>query len=507
MTPRKIVLALSCALAAQLAPARDNTAAGAHAAHYAATSRYYGQLVAGSSPKLAELTLFTTLMPKGADLHHHYSGAIYVETYLDWTEALGYCIYRATDPALKIEKFKVGTGKPTPLTDAQKAQCISVEQVRNDNGFYRELLTRWSDKDYGNHVHDQPPPDKQFFDTFGYFGAVSDYNYNLALKHLKARALDENLGYMETMLKGGPALYNVADYSPLLDQLPANATVEQVEEALIRSYTYLRTDAATQQSIEHYLQTHREAAAGVDDESFRLRFLSYVSRNSAASTVFSSLYTAFEAAVRGPELIVGVNIVGPENGIVAMRDYALHMRMFQFLKKQPRFKDVKLALHAGELVLGMVPPEGLRSHIREAVTVAGAERIGHGIDIAHEAGALELMAQMKQRPVAVEVNLSSNEFILGVKGDAHPVLLYARQGVPFVLSTDDAGVSRNNLSGEYMLYASRYKASYAELKRVAYNGVRYSFLPPQLKQEETARLDRRFAEFEARMAQVARGTR
>jgi adenosine deaminase/adenosine deaminase CECR1 len=126
------------------------------------------------------------------------------------------------------------------------------------------------------------------------------------------------------------------------------------------------------------------------------------------------------------------------------------------------------------------------------------------VDIAHESDAVELMALMKQRPVAVEVNLTSNDFILGVKGDAHPVLLYARHGVPFVLSTDDAGVSRNNLSGEYMLYASRYKPDYAELKQIAYNSVRYSFLPPQLKQQEMTRLDKRFAEFEARIARLPR---
>src|SRR6185436_10418768 len=107
---------------------------------------------------------------------------------------------------------------------------------------------------------------------------------------------------------------------------------------------------------------------------------------------------------------------------------------------------------------------------------AGANRIGHGVDIAHETDAAELMAVMKQRPVVVEVNLTSNAFILGVKDEAHPVRLYARHGVPFVISTDDAGVSRTNLSGEYLLYASRYKPSYDELKRVVYNSIRYSFL-------------------------------
>jgi adenosine deaminase/adenosine deaminase CECR1 len=498
----QVLLALCCALASQLAPARDNSAA-AQQADFAATRNHYRQLLAGPTPNVAELTLFTNLLPKGADLHHHYSGAIYVETYLDWAAALKLCIYRVTDPALGVEKFKVET-QPQAMSEAKKAVCAGVDEVRADNGFYRELLTRWSDKDYDNHVHDQPPPDKQFFDTFGYFGAVSDYNYNLALKHLKARALDENLGYMETMLRGGPSLRNVPAYSPLLDTLPADASAEQLEEALIRAFTYLRNDLATQQAIADYIKLHEEAAQGVDDDRFRLRFLAYVSRNSAPSVVFSSLYTSFVAATRSP-LIVGVNIVGPENGIVAMRDYSLHMKMFAFLKRQ--FPQVKPAMHAGELVLGMVPPEGLRSHIREAVMVAGAERIGHGVDIAHEEGALELLALMKQRPVAVEVNLSSNAFILGVKDEAHPLKLYARHGVPFVLSTDDPGVSRNNLSAEYLLYATRYKPDYAALKQLSYDSVRYSFLPAALKQEELTRLDRRFAAFEARIARLPRAPR
>jgi adenosine deaminase/adenosine deaminase CECR1 len=108
---------------------------------------------------------------------------------------------------------------------------------------------------------------------------------------------------------------------------------------------------------------------------------------------------------------------------------------------------VKLALHAGELSLGMVQPEGLTFHIKDAIDVAGANRIGHGMDIAHESNPLAIMKKMRDAKIAVEVNLSSNDFILGIKEQAHPVTLYRKYGVPFVLSTDDAGVSRNNLSG------------------------------------------------------------
>ena len=463
-----------------------------------ATRGHYSQLISGNMPRVAELGLFVNMLPKGGDLHHHYSGAIYAETYLDWVEAQNYCIYHATDTVLKTEKFRIES-KPEDLSGPARAFCISADAVRKDNAFYRELLKRWSDKDYDNHFHEQPAPDQQFFDTFGYFGMVSDYNFNNGLRSLKARAQAENLGYLETMLKGSPAI-DKPELATLLNVLNPSSSTKQIEEAFTFAYKLLAGDADTSAKIDEYVKSLEVAAAGIDDKSFRLRFQALVSRNSVPARVFSSLYTSFASAGRS-RLVVGVNIVGPENGNVAMRDYSLHMKMFAFLKQ--RFPNVKLALHAGELALGMVPPEGLRSHIREAVLVAGADRIGHGVDIAHEAEAPELLNIMKQRKIAVEINLTSNAFILGVKNEAHPLPLYARYAVPFVISSDDTGVSRNNLSSEYLLYVSRYKPSYDELKRTVYNSIRYSFLPEDEKHEEMAKLDKGFTAFEARIARFA----
>src|SRR6218665_3643335 len=181
-----------------------------------------------------------------------------------------------------------------------------------------------------------------------------------------------------------------------------------------------------------------------------------------------------------------------------MRDYSLHIQMFKFMKA--RYPDVKLALHAGELALGMVPPEGLKFHITEAVGVAGAQRIGHGIDISHERDALRLIQTLRERDIPIEVNLTSNEFILGVKGAAHPVELYRKHGVPFIISTDDSGVTRHTLSNEYVLFASRYKPTYTEVKKLSYDSLRYAFLPEADKQRLKKQLDTRFAKFEADIA-------
>ncbi|HEY5801768.1 MAG TPA: adenosine deaminase, partial [Burkholderiaceae bacterium] len=207
------------------------------------------------------------------------------------------------------------------------------------------------------------------------------------------------------------------------------------------------------------------------------------------------------AAASVSKYIVGVNIVGEEATVVSMRDYRLHMQMFRYLKQ--RFPKVRLAMHAGELAVGAVPPTGLRFHIRDAIDVAGAERIGHGLDVLHETDAVGLMRTMREKNIPVEINLTSNQFILGVQGAEHPVSVYLRQQVPIVISSDDAGVSRNQLSGEYVLFASRYKPSYETVKTAAYNSIRYSFLNAEQKAAQTRILDQRYARFEAEMAKLA----
>ncbi|MSP75067.1 MAG: adenosine deaminase [Rhodospirillaceae bacterium] len=500
---KAIVSALLCAVAAafiscmpvsaQVAPARTD---------YQATRQYYDSLIAGPSPNLAALTLLMTSMPKGGDLHHHYSGAIYAETYLDWMKQKNYCIYRADNVELKAIKFSIQPN-PGSLDPAARVLCLDVDQVRDssDETFYRELLSRWSDKDYKDHFQRQVAPDQHFFDTFGYFGAFSDLDYNQGLRDLKVRAIAENVQYIETMLRSAPAPDNPA-LSKAVNELPANASRAQVEATLAPLYEFLIADTATAKGVAGYLDSVDATAAGIDDGDFKMRFQAYVVRGETPARVFSGLYSSF-AAVNARRRVVAVNIVGPENGIVAMRDYSLHMRMFAFLKQ--KHPDVRLALHAGELTLGMVPPEGLQSHIREAVEVAGADRIGHGVDIVYERDAVGLLRTMRERRVAVEINLTSNAFILGVKNEAHPVQVYRQQGVPFVISTDDPGVSRNNLSGEYVLYTSRYKPSYDALKETVFNSIRYSFLSEAEKAAELKALTQRFAAFEARARELANG--
>jgi adenosine deaminase/adenosine deaminase CECR1 len=484
-----LTVALSLALAAN-ANARPTAAK----ANEAATARHYAALIAGSEPKTAELTMFFSQMPKGGDLHHHYSGALYAETYVDFLDKQGYCVNKQTY-RIETDKAVVDAERAKP---ARERNCLASADVYADDFTYRELLQRWSSKDFHNHGALQAPPDRQFFQTFGYFGPVSNANFHEGLVEIKERAIGENVSYIETMFKMSPFVVN-KDFDA---QAWQNARDDKAFEAQMRAWmTQLDQDQKFNQSIADFTAKIDEAAAGIDDERFTMRYQTYVLRLLNPSQVFSSMLAGFKAASKDSK-IVGVNIVGQESQMVSMRDYTLHMKMFRFLKSV--YPDVKVALHAGELALGDVPPEDLQFHIDQAVNLAGADRIGHGIDLAHETNAAAIMQRMREKDIPVEINLTSNAFINGVEKQNHPVTLYRKYGVPYVISTDDAGVTRHNLANEYVLFASRYKPSYAEVKKASYNSIRYAFLPAADKARLTRQLDERFARFEAEMATLDR---
>jgi adenosine deaminase len=225
----------------------------------------------------------------------------------------------------------------------------------------------------------------------------------------------------------------------------------------------------------------------------RVRYIYQVLREFPKEQVFAQVFAGFQLADSDPR-VVAVNFVQPEHGLTAMRDYHLHMQMVDYMHRL--YPRVHITLHAGELASGLVPPEGLRFHIREAIELGHAERIGHGVSVMYENDALGLLRLMKHRRIAVEINLTSNDLILGVRGADHPLPVYRKYGVPVVLSTDDEGVSRSHLTQEYQRAVLTYNLTYPDLKSIVRNSIEYSFLPPDEKARMQVDLEKRFERFE-----------
>ncbi|MCA8922661.1 MAG: adenosine deaminase [Planctomycetes bacterium] len=453
-----------------------------------ATQALYAKLREQSDPE--ELNLFLRQMPKGADLHHHYSGSFYAETYLEWAKEQEVKINPET---LKLEGYK------------QDPDAVTIDEFLAGPDNLERLIKAWSVAGYDPEAKDAPSPDKAFFDTFVYFGGFATKTYDKGFKLLRERARDENVLYVETLLSGVP-FYLPSRGSKAQAALKKanedlwNASDAELPKVLERLAKGWEKSKAFEKAVSGFVEELEQSHEGIDTDDFLLRYHSYAIREKPPVNVYSGLVAAFAAAERC-DLIVAVNLVGLENGEQALRDYRLHMRMMQFLSA--RYPKVNVALHAGEITPALVEAEDIGFHVREAIEVAGARRIGHGIDLLRDPDPEGLMKLMIERGIPVEINLTSNEFILGVAGPEHPYGTFRDAGVPMVLSTDDQGVVRNDIVSEYALLATRHEADYAQLKRLVYNNVRFAFLDDATKDRLKDALDARFADFERAMADYA----
>ena len=407
-----------------------------------------------------QLRLFLQAMPKGGDLHNHPPGSVYAEDILAFAGEQGMCASTETNT---LSDGPCGEGE-VPVRDLGLTDYYHYSRVIDT------ISLRGSEKGVGD-------PMMQGFDRFFFAidssGAPRDPVMSLAVT--REHASYDNVQYMELMVGGDPGYGAIADAvrESGLDGTDFAALAKVIDPLLPAA---IASNSAAydgfEQAADQRLGCDAPQAPAACDVTMRYQTVAF--RLAEPEYVFATLLLGFAMAAED-ERFVGVNIVGPEHDPVALRDYDLHMRMFEYLGA--RYPDVKLSLHAGELTLGLVPPRDLRSHIEQAVGVAGADRIGHGIDIAYEENSKETLRRMAAEGRALEVQLTSNTVILGVTGTDHPLALYREYGVPIVFGTDDEGLTRGDMTDEFMRAVEQQGLTYPELKQAVRNSLEYSFLP------------------------------
>ena len=397
----------------------------------------------------SELYAFLYKMPKGADLHNHLAGAVYAENFLEAAIEQHLCIDKA---ALAI----------VPCTPGQ----LDAAVIRTDNALRNALIDSLSMR---NFVPGKQSAEDHFFDTFNKFLPVNTADL---VAEIAQRAADQNESYVELMALDGGQAAALGQTVGLDDDF--DATRKKLETAgLAKQGAVL---SARVDRMEQTRMTKLGCRQNPDSAACRLRvgYEYQVLREFPKEQVFAQVIAGFALAAADPR-VVAVNFVQPEDGYNSMHDYHLHMKMVDYAKSV--YPNVHITLHAGELAPGLVPPDGLTFHIREAVELGHAERIGHGVDVMFEKDHVGLLREMRDRHVDVEINLTSNDLILGVKGDEHPLPVYRRYGVPVTLSTDDEGVSRSQLTEEFERAVLTYNLTYADLKEMVRNSIEYSFAP------------------------------
>jgi adenosine deaminase len=416
------------------------------------TARYFESI--RNQPLL--LHAFLQQMPKGGDLHNHLSGAVYAESFIKFAVEDGLCADRAA-LALTQPPCDPASGKPPASAALQ------------DSTLYSQLLDAFSMRQFiagAESGHDH------FFATFGKFGPATNGHTAEMLAEARSRAAAGHLQYLETMFNpdGGAA-------GRLGLSLGWNGDLSKLRERLLSSgLTKIVADASKfLDDTEKKEQEELRCGQPQPDHGCNVQtnYLYQVARGLPKEMVFAQILAGFEMASKDSR-VVGLNLVMPEDAYLSVHDFNLHMRMLGFL--HGLYPKVHITLHAGELTQNLVPPEEL-FHVRASIEQGHAERIGHGVDVMQESDPEALLRMMAQKNVLVEICLTSNDVILNVTGDHHPLPMYLKFGVPVALATDDPGVSRDDITQEFTRAAETYHLKYQDLKKFARASLEYSFLP------------------------------
>lgn len=401
-------------------------------------------------------------MPKGGDLHNHLDGAVSAESWIDFAADGGLCVDRTTSILI------------APPCDASCERFTSKPAVRcayNDHVLYNSMIDAWSMRDWNpgeESGHDH------FFATFDKFLLAAQNHAGNEIAAAVQQAAADHVQYLELMHTAdgldAARLGSKVGWNDQLAQLREHLLADGLKD--IATATGKKLDADEARMRSQLKCGTAEADPGCD---VTIRYLYQVLRGLPPESVFAQILLGFELASSDPRF-VGLNLVMPEDWYVPMHDFELHMKMLDYLHGV--YPRIRISLHAGELAFGLVPPEGVTFHIRDSIEKGHAERIGHGVDVMNEHDPFALLQEMAQRNVLVEICLTSNDLILGISGNDHPLPIYMKYGVPVALATDDEGVSRSDLTHEYLRAIETYDSiSYRDLKGMARLSLEHSFLP------------------------------
>jgi adenosine deaminase len=157
---------------------------------------------------------------------------------------------------------------------------------------------------------------------------------------------------------------------------------------------------------------------------------------------------------------------------------------------QPFFSALRTAAAGGLAVTVHAGEWGGPEHVREALEELNVVRIGHGVRILEDP---DVVALAVKKQAVFEVCITSN-YQTGVVPEIqqHPIARMMAAGLNVTINSDDPGISRIRLSGEYRLACHRLGLTFPQLYKCILAAARASFLEENARHQLVEELQRYF---------------
>jgi adenosine deaminase len=211
------------------------------------------------------------------------------------------------------------------------------------------------------------------------------------------------------------------------------------------------------------------------EHDFDAKFIFDIGRQFGAEHGWQTAREALKYESRG---VIALGLGGDELHY-APEIYAEH---YAFVKKN----GLHRVAHAGEVV-------GSDS-VWGALKSLDAERIGHGIG---SRGDDALLEHLRVHRIPLEMCPTSNVKTGAIRSLAdHPLPEFLRRGLFVTLNSDDPAMFGSTLAEEYLVCYDKLGLDWEEIKTLALNGVKASFLPDMYKQEMLEDFEKEIADIE-----------
>ncbi|WP_231955814.1 adenosine deaminase [Lederbergia lenta] len=181
-----------------------------------------------------------------------------------------------------------------------------------------------------------------------------------------------------------------------------------------------------------------------------------------------SVASAFEVVEKGKKFL-GQGVVAID--LCASEEEGFSRNFIEPIKLAKQY-GYRVTIHAGET--------GIGQNVLEAVTLLGAERIGHGVFIKNCEEAYRIV---KEQQIVLEMCPTSNVQTKAVNNfREHPIYQFHKKGIKVTINTDNRTVSDTNMVNECKILYKEFDISFEDYKQIYFNSVEASFADSKTKE-------------------------